>query len=84
MVGGEADNQNFYYKGKWFNTAEEMFEYAEIWQKLAVTEASLSLMLSHVKIEILLNLIVSNKKVTNQDCEEILNDAFLKIMEKRN
>ncbi len=82
-IGGELDTENFYYKGKWFNTPEEMFEYAKEWNQTCISEESLNQIFKCLKKDILFNMGLFNFKINNSDLIEITESLFLEIMKLR-
>jgi len=69
-------NYKFAFRGKYFVTEEEFFQYAKEWKNLEVSYQEAEKSLELFKSNMLINLSLIQKKMTNQEFEKILDDLF--------
>ncbi len=67
---------NFYYKGEYFDTPEELFEYVKEWHKKYLTQETACTLLEGLKKDILLNLFLHGHQLSNQDFSIIIQEVF--------
>jgi hypothetical protein len=68
--------ENFYFRGKYFETQEEFFAYSKNWAESQVDESSFDEIMKDLLISIKMNMQTSKIKITNGELE----DKSLKLL----
>lgn len=66
----------FYFKGQYFKTAEKMFSYANKWGRLPMDQESLEEALHIFSKDVCMNIIMRDIKLTNLEMQAILDEIF--------
>ncbi len=72
---------NFYYKGAWFDTYEELIEYAITWGKKSLTHETANEILKHIGRDIIINIGLREIEFTNSEFSQYIQDLFMYAME---
>jgi hypothetical protein len=70
----------FYFQGKYFDTSEEMFEYAHKWKDLPLEEETAKKIMDTLKKDIVMNIFLRGLEFTNGEfCQYVENVFFAAI-----
>jgi len=78
----ESIGPKFYFKGKFFTSEKDFYEYAKTWQESSIEPATIDLMLEGLKKNILVNACIREIKCTNREFEEYIQKLFLYAMKE--
>lgn len=69
-----------YYKGKYFDSSEEMFEYAQKWNNAICTEASVEQIFKELSLNVVINIMIWNPNFTNNEMVALSEHLFWEAM----
>ncbi len=70
----------FFFQGKYFDNEEDFWKYVLHWETLQLDAETLEILLHKFKIEIEMNIFSLNRKVTNRNMNDLLNESLLMII----
>ncbi len=72
----------FYFQGEFFETSEEMFEYATKWQSFPLDQKTAERILKGLNKDIIMNIFLVGKPFTNQEFNEFAEKLFQYSMQE--
>lgn len=78
----EENKGDFFFKGRYFDTFDELLEYEQVWRKTQATQESTERELSTLKNDMLCNLIIRDVPLTNAELIAIIEKVFLLFCEE--
>jgi len=74
----------FYFQGKFFDDKKEFWEYVDQWPEIELNQEILDEMMNSLKKEIMKNVFMYDRKITNGQMNSILENVFINIIKELN
>jgi|SRR6187402_268738 len=78
----EEGKGDYFFKGKYFDTFDELLEYEKVWNKLQVTQESAGRAISIMKNDMICNLMIRDCPLNNLDLIKIIEKMYLVFCEE--
>lgn len=67
---------DFYFQGKWFDSSEEMFEYAREWRSFPLEQECAERIVDTLKKDIIMNVFLMGAKFNNNEFSNYVENIF--------
>ena len=71
-----TEKENFYFQGKYFETSNELFEYANDWQNKTLNQATAERFFKRFSQDCIMNIFFVGIELTNIEFSEIIERLF--------